>query len=249
MSNQPMSKQFEDKYLEELAQVLAGSVPYAPPPSPRFTAELRQKLMASYEEPVGWRFGWLSLSFKAAVAFTALVLIITAGGYFLNALPLPELEPLAEPTVFQATVTPEPTATAAPTATAVQSEGEIPVVGGAGSLDSLGITAVSPAPDILTQTTTFTVTVRYQLHSIDSAYIDLKLVEVMGNGGRGLYSQQLPITATSGTLTTTLVFRPRDVSGPATVGLRAEMKTDPRAIPLNITMPPYRWQYQPADER
>jgi hypothetical protein len=55
--------------------------------------------------------------------------------------------------------------------------------------------------------------------------------------------------ALPGSTTTTLVFRPGDVSGPATISLRAEMKTDPRAIPLNITMPPYRWQYEPADER
>jgi hypothetical protein len=245
MSNQTLNNQFEDKQLGELAQVLVASTPYAPPPSSRFTAELRQRLMAIYDEPVGRQFSWLPSLYKTAVALAAFMLIIAAGWYYLNALPLPEPEPLAEPTVVQATVAPEPTTTTA--ATAGQTSEGIPIVGGVDSVDSVGITAVLPPIDTLTQTTTFTVTLRYQLNSSDSAYLDVKLVEDMGGAGRGLYSQQLPITATSGTLTTTLIFRPDDVSGPTTIRLRAEIKTDPRAFPpLAITMPHYRWPYQPA---
>jgi hypothetical protein len=245
MSNQTLNNQFEDKQLEELAQVLVASTPYAPPPSSHFTAELRQRLMAIYDEPVGWQFSWLPSLYKTAVALAAFMLIIAAGWVYLNTLPLPEPEPLAEPTVVQATVAPEPTPTIA--ATAGQTSEGIPIVGGVDSVDSVGITAVFPTTDILTQTTTFTVSVRYELNSADNAYIGLKLVEEVGMGGRGLYSQQIPITASSGLVTGTLIFRPGDVSGPTTIRLRAEIKTDPRAIPLAITMPHNnRWPYQPA---
>jgi hypothetical protein len=247
MNNQPMSNQFDDKELEELAQVLAASVPYAPPPSPRFAAALRQRLMAAYDEPAGWRFSWLPSLVKTGVSFAAILLLLVAGWHYLDSALTPEPEPMAEPAVIAPATAPDPAVTAAPTATAVSALDEIPIVGGIDSVDSVGITAVLPSTDTLTQTTTFTVTIRYQLDSTDSAYLDVKLVEDMGGAARGLESRQLPISNGAGTLTTTLIFRPGDVAGPTTIRLRAELKTDPRAIPLNITMPHYRWQYLPPD--
>ncbi len=238
-----MSKQFDDKQLEELAQALAGSVPYAPSPSPRFAAELRQRLMATYDEPVGWQFAWLPAVVKTAVSFTAILLLFVAGWHYFGGALTPEPEPMAEPSIIL-TSTPQPTA--APTATAVPA-GEIPIVGGPGSVDSVIITAVVPPGGSLTQTTTFTVTLDYQLHSHDSATVEVKLTETMEFGQRGLYRQELPISSGEGTVTTTLTFRPGDVTGPAAIGLRAEIKTDPRAIPLAIDVSRHQWEYQPPE--
>lgn len=111
-------------------------------------------------------------------------------------------------------------------------------------MDSVIITAVVPPTGTLTQNTTFTVTLNYQLHSHDSAHIAVKLIEEMEFGGRGIYGQELPISNGAGTLTTTLIFRPGDVAGPATIRLRAEIKPDPRAIPLAIDVFRHQWEYE-----
>jgi hypothetical protein len=246
MRNQALNNQFADKQLKELAQVLVASTPYAPPPSSRFTAELRQQLMAAYDEPVGWQFVWLPALLKTAVSFAAILLLLVAGWHYFGGTLAPDPEPMAEPSLVNPTNAPEATATTAPTATAVSAD-EIPVVGGPGSVDSVIITAVVPSTGTLTQTTTFTVTLDYQLHSHDSATIEVKLTEASGMGMRGIYRQELPISSSEGTLTTTLTFRPGDVTGPATIRLRAEIKTDPRVIPLAIDVSRHQWEYQPPE--
>jgi hypothetical protein len=117
--------------------------------------------------------------------------------------------------------------------------------------DSVSVTSASPGNGRLSGTDPITIEVHttYQLASLDSAVLDVRLVTPLegGGGGRGVATTQVPIRKGTGRLTVPVVLHPlHELSGPSDIGLWVQIRVDERSAPVVVDMPAaIQWRWEP----
>lgn len=124
------------------------------------------------------------------------------------------------------------------------------VTAGDDAVDTLAVTAVEPASGATLngrEPLRFQVTLDYALASLPAGVVEVKVVELLPDGGRGVGTGTAGVAQGSGTVTVEVVVNPAaDLAGLADLGLQLQIKPDKASAPVLIELPEaYRWRYEP----
>lgn len=117
--------------------------------------------------------------------------------------------------------------------------------------DMLLVTDVSPpAGTVITGTAPveFAITVDFAIRSVPSAVLEMRIVDVEGENGRGvgLATVDSLFQGTGKTTVVVVVDPMAELSGPTDLGLWLQLKPDAASAPILIEMPEaFRWRYEP----